>query len=106
MLRRAIFGVAALAAVGGAALIAAGAFAPGAYLLLGGIVVAAALLIERGRYRSRGERPGAREEATGERFVDPATGQEVEVRYDPATGRRRYVSRGGRDSGGPPGTAR
>ncbi|MGH7776829.1 MAG: hypothetical protein ACREPI_06605 [Candidatus Dormibacterales bacterium] len=98
MLRRLVLALALAAALAGLALLLTGAVLPGVYLLLSGGVIAAGLLVERGRYRSREGPPGPREESTGERFVDPATGEEVEVRYDPATGRRRYIS-GGRGPG-------
>lgn len=41
------------------------------------------------RYRKRIQESGDWE-PTGERFVDPATGKLVEVRYNPKTGERDY----------------
>jgi hypothetical protein len=62
-------------------------------LLVNGGVILAALLLERSHYRP--EPPvGARWEATGERFVDPATGHQIEVRYDRNTGARDYIDLG------------
>ena len=34
---------------------------------------------------------------TGEKFIDPASGQPVEVWFDPATGERRYVDVEGKE---------
>ena len=53
------------------------------------LIVVAALVLERPRYRSKttsaaGWRP------TGERFVDPASGQETVVYYNDQTGEREY----------------
>jgi hypothetical protein len=51
------------------------------------------ILFERGRYKpSEPRQPGPDWVATGERFVDPASGEPVAVFYQPATGERRYVS--------------
>ena len=40
--------------------------------------------------------PGPGWVKTAERFVDPDTGQPVDVFYNPATGERQYVSQGGK----------
>ena len=53
----------------------------------------AATLFEHHRYkRLSGEAPGRGWEPTGEQFVDPETGLQVQVYFHPATGERRYVS--------------
>lgn len=39
-------------------------------------------------------------EATDERFLDPQTGETVQVFYDPCSGERRYVSHSGRPGTG------
>ena len=58
-----------------------------------GLILTAGIAFERGRYKASGDhRPGANWHATGERFVDPASGETVAVFYRPATGERRYVS--------------
>lgn len=100
MLRRALIIYGVLAVAGGLVLLALGAgFTIVFYLLGNGVVILAALLFERSRYRP--DRPaGARWESTGERFVDPTTGHQMEVRYDRQTGARDYV-----DLGPPAGTA-
>jgi hypothetical protein len=60
-----------------------------------GLVMIAGALFERVYYkRLAGRAPGAGWVATGERFVDPATGRLVEVHYRPATGERAYVDAG------------
>jgi hypothetical protein len=55
-----------------------------------GLVLVAAVVFERWRYRKT---PGAAEsdwQETEERFVDPETGVLTQVMYDPRTGDRRY----------------
>ncbi|HET7815304.1 MAG TPA: PGPGW domain-containing protein [Candidatus Baltobacteraceae bacterium] len=60
-------------------------------LLVFGSLVVLSLLFE-GRYR--GQRTAAPQppswQPTGEKFIDPGTGQTVEVDYDPETGERNY----------------
>jgi hypothetical protein len=91
MLRRAILAYGVLAIIIGIVLVAAGAGAGVAiYVLVQGIVVIAALLFERGRYRPAATAGGEWQE-TAERFVDPSTGQLMKVRYNPQTGARDYV---------------
>jgi hypothetical protein len=79
------------------------------FLFVPGVVMIAAVVLERTRYRSlRAERagdgpgpgggePGAPEprfRPTDERFVDPTTHVAMRVWLDPATGERRYVPEG------------
>ncbi len=60
------------------------------YLAINGALIVGGLRFER-RYRPI-ERPGQESwQATGERFVDPASGKLLEVRYNPSTGERAYV---------------
>jgi hypothetical protein len=61
------------------------------YLAVNGVVIVAALLVERARYRPAVDRGRGRWELTGERFVDPSSGVEMEVRYNSITGQRDYV---------------
>lgn len=63
------------------------------YAIGSGLVVLAAVGLERARYRPKGVRTPT-EQATGERFIDPVSGERTEVRFDPLTGRRRYVPEG------------
>ena len=91
MLRKAILVYGVLAIVGAVALAVAGIITGLVfYLFINGAIVIAALLFERGRYRPTVV-PGGRWEETGERFVDPSTGQLMKVRYNPQTGARDYV---------------
>ncbi|TMD11968.1 MAG: hypothetical protein E6J00_13185 [Chloroflexi bacterium] len=102
MLRRALIAYAVLAVLVGAVLLSAGAVAQLAvYLVLNGVVILAALVFERGRYRPSLD-PTARSERTGERFIDPVTKRLVEVRYDPRTGKREYVDVGPGDDAARP----
>jgi hypothetical protein len=76
------------------------------FLFVPGVVIIAAVILERTRYRSLhaertgdghgagGGEPAAPEprfRPTEERFVDPTTGVPMQVWTDPATGERRYV---------------
>jgi len=54
-----------------------------------GCLIAAAVLVERHRYRARNA-AGSGWQATDERFIDPESGQPVQVFYNPSTGERRY----------------
>ena len=92
MLRGTITAVAALVACAGLALVVHGVRLGGWQMLAGGLIVLVGLVFERWRYRHLTERPDGSWQATGERFIDPSTGEPVEVFYDPRTGERRYVS--------------
>ena len=76
------------------------------FLFVPGVLMVAAVILERTRYRSLhaeqtgdGHGPGGGEphppeprfRPTDERFVDPTTGVPMQVWIDPATGERRYV---------------
>ena len=60
-------------------------------LILGGLLLVVGLAIERWRYKPllRGLDP--RWQDTGERFVDPGSGQLAAVYFDPQRGERHYV---------------
>jgi hypothetical protein len=101
MLRTAVLAFATLLAAIGVYLLLKGITVPGVQALGVGIVIILGTLFERWRY---GGSPGAgdsdgdgrldaRWQATGERFADPTTGEEVEVFYDPSSGERRYKNR-------------
>ncbi|HJS91604.1 MAG TPA: hypothetical protein VJ738_16680 [Steroidobacteraceae bacterium] len=94
MLRAVVLGIGGIAVAAGALLIGAGTRGPGLNLILIGAVVILGTVFERWRYRHAPPPPGARWERTGERFVDPATGDTMEVYYDPASGERRYLRAG------------
>ena len=61
------------------------------YLGVYGLLIVGGILFERSHYRPTVDRRRGVWEATGERFVDPTTGELMEVRYNPATGERDYV---------------
>jgi hypothetical protein len=92
VLRTVVIAVAAILACGGAALIVCGVHAPGWQALIIGVIVLVGTLFERWRYR-RIEKPlDGPWQRTGEQFIDPATGQAVEVMFDLRTGERHYVT--------------
>ena len=102
MLRAVVIAVAAILTCAGIALIASGVRMPGWQLLAVGLVVLLGTLFERWRYRRVGEPPDGQWQSTGERFLDPSTGQPVEVLFNPRTGERRYVAGSSRRTTDPP----
>ena len=88
MLRTLLTGCGALLVLIGAGLLTLRHDPAGLGPLVFGLLLLLSLVLER-RYKpaqTSGEgRP------TGERFVDPTTGELMEVWYDPATGERSYV---------------
>ena len=109
IVRALILGLGALLILGGFAAIAVGGWVGlwGLWLVVGGLVIVAAVLLERRRYRSVAaevgpEPPGPgggepldqplepRFSPTTERFVDPTTGESMRVWVDAASGDRRY----------------
>jgi amino acid permease len=92
MLRKAILGYGVVAIAIGVLLAVAGVGSVVIlYLCAQGVIVIAALLFERGRYRPNVTQSGNWQD-TEERFVDPSTGQLMQVRYNPQTGARDYVA--------------
>jgi predicted lipid-binding transport protein (Tim44 family) len=100
-----ILGGIMMAAVGGPA----GGLSAALTFFIPGIILVAAVVLERTRYRSlHAERQGdaagpgggeprapePRFQPTGERFLDPTTHVAMRVWVDPATGERRYVPEG------------
>jgi len=67
----------------------------GAHLAIPGVVLLLAMLNElRRRYKPiQSGPPGPGWIKTPERFVDPETGKDVTVYYQPSSGERRYVGR-------------
>ena len=109
IVRLLLFALGGLLILGGFAAIAFGGWVGfwGLWSVAGGLVIVAALLLERRRYRSAAaeagpEPPGPgggepldeplepRFSATTERFVDPTTGVTMVVWVDKASGDRRY----------------
>jgi hypothetical protein len=91
MLRTVVIAAAAILTCVGIALTACGVHA-GWQALAIGVIVLIGTLFERWRYRRIEERPNGDWQRTGERFIDPSTGDPVEVMFDPGTGERRYVA--------------
>jgi hypothetical protein len=94
MLRAAVLIFACLAIALGAYLCATVPGRGGIPALAGGTLVLIGTLFERWRYKNRNVSADGNWQATGERFVDPETGREMEVLYDPDTGERRYREMG------------
>jgi hypothetical protein len=62
-------------------------------LLIGALILGAGVAFESWRYkRIRPGRIEAHWQDTGERFVDPETGQTTAVWYDPRTSERHYIA--------------
>ena len=90
MLRTALLIFAALlSAVGAACLLTGHAQAWPATIW--GVLLLLAVLFERWRYRKEPSVHQASWQITGERSIDPESGEPTEVHYDPASGERRYV---------------
>jgi hypothetical protein len=65
--------------------------AAGQLVIFGSLVLVGTLLEKR--YRSQRAAAGSSGwETTGEKFMDPSTGELTEVRYNPQTGERSYES--------------
>jgi hypothetical protein len=89
MLRTMVFIVALVVGLVGAGARLAG-HAEGTPAALWGGFIAAAMLVERWRYRDAGTPPDGDWQKTEERFVDPESGRTMQVFYNPRTGERRY----------------
>jgi hypothetical protein len=102
MLRTVVIAVAAILACAGIGLIACGVSVPGWQALITGVIILIGTLFERWRYRRIEERPNGQWQRTSEQFLDPSTGDPVEVMFDPRTGERRYVAGKSRGENDPP----
>lgn len=92
MLRTVLIAVTAILMCVGIALVARGLYMPGWQLLGFSLLVLLGTLFERWRYRRVSEEAEGQWHRTSERFLDPTTGQPVEVLFNPRTGERRYVT--------------
>jgi hypothetical protein len=92
VLRTVVIAAAAMLTCLGIGLVACGVHAPGWQVLAIGAIVLVGTLFERWRYRHIEEPPEGHWQRTGEQFIDPSTGDPVEVMFDPGTGERRYVA--------------
>jgi len=89
MLRIAVVVLALGLLVAGLVARASGAPAATPLAIWGGILLLA-VIFERWRYRPDPSRAGGWQ-ATDERFIDPQSGQAMQVLYNPHSGERRYV---------------
>jgi len=92
MLRTVVIAAAAILTGVGIVLIACGVHAPGWQTLVIGVIVLIGTLFERWRYRHIEEPPPGDWQRTEEQFIDPSTGDPIEVMFNPRTGERRYVA--------------
>jgi hypothetical protein len=92
MLRNVVIAAGAILTCAGIALIAFGVHAPGWQALILGSIVLLGTLFERWRYRRIEEPLEGDWQRTDEQFLDPSTGNRVEVMFNPRTGERRYVA--------------
>ena len=92
MLRTVVITAAAILTCIGIGLIVSGVEVPGWQALALGAVVLFGMLAERWRYRRIEAPPKGDWQRTGEQFIDPSSGDAVEVMFDPRTGERRYVA--------------
>lgn len=98
-----------VAGIGVAAFVPVDGFVGAAWLIISGVVLLVAVLIETSRYRSQAAElaklppgPGGGETGpvesrfrpTDEVFVDPTSNQRMRVYLDASTGERRYVAEG------------
>lgn len=90
MLRTAVLLLSCLLIAAGAYLCTVGARFGGIQMLVSGVVMLLAVVFERWRYRNKQASADGDWQRTGERFVDPESGKEVEVLYDARSGERRY----------------
>ena len=96
MLRACLIVGSVIVLVAVAALVVLGHSVPGlAAAGVWAVILLASALFEQRRYKRLLEAPpGADWAATNERFIDPATGAEVVVYFNPKTGGRSYVRSG------------
>jgi len=90
VLRTAVLLFGCLVLLIGAFLCSRGVGYGGIQILIVGAILVLGTLFERWRYNNKNAAADADWQLTGERFVDPATGKEMEVLYDPRSGERRY----------------
>jgi hypothetical protein len=101
MLRTVVIAAAAILTCVGIGLIACGVHAPGWQALIIGVIVLIGTLFERWRYRRIEEPLMGNWRRTGEQFIDPSSGEPVEVMFNPDSGERRYIARESRASNDP-----
>jgi hypothetical protein len=93
MLRLAVLAAGVALLIAGVIAATYGVAAVTLWLLGAGGVITAGTVFERVLYKPlQSKKPGAGWVKTGERFVDPDTGETVDVFYEPTSGERQYVS--------------
>lgn len=92
VLRNVVIAASAILTCIGIGLIVGGVHTPGWQAFAFGAVVLIGTLFERWRYSKIEGPPAGPWQRTQERFIDPTTGEAVEVMFDPTTGERRYVA--------------
>ena len=93
MLRLAVLLLGVGLLIAGLVALIAGVLPVALWLLIVGGTITAGTLFERVFYKPlRSNRPGAGWVKTDERFVDPDTGETVDVFYQPTSGERQYVA--------------
>jgi len=91
MLRSVVIAIGAAATICGGFALMMGV-APGFVAIFWGLVIVLSIIYERWVYKPiEKSSPGPGWTKTAERFIDDATGQEVTVWLDAATGERKYV---------------
>jgi hypothetical protein len=90
MLRATVLAIGVALLATGAILCRVGVRVPGIESLVFGAVVVRGLVFERWRYQNKNAAQDGDWEPTCERFVDPETGRNVRVLYNPHNGERRY----------------
>jgi hypothetical protein len=90
VLRRAVLIFGCLLLVLGAYLCTKGVVPGGIQTLVAGLLFILGTVFERWRYNNKNASSDGDWQATGERFVDPETGKNMEVWYDPRSGERQY----------------
>lgn len=91
MLRTGLLVVGIACLVGGASRAVAGHWGSSTWLFINGALLVAGIVWERTIYKPLlGARAKPKGDPTGERFIDPTTGQLVEVLYDAVSGDRHY----------------
>lgn len=97
MLRKFLLAIGIALLVAAALLTLFGHWPPALWCLINGALLTAGIVFERWQYRQPQTRaPGAGWQITGERFVDPTSGEFMEVWFEPRSGERRYVRSAGK----------
>lgn len=92
VLRTVVIAMAATLTCVGLGLVACRVYTPGWQALVIGVIVLIGTLFEHWRYRRIDKPREGHWQRTGELFIDPTTGDPVEVMFDPRTGERHYVA--------------